>query len=84
MSQAIFKQFVRSPRSYVKYRILEMGLLRRNSFKNKFRLAAHYISSCIFAKDKNWLRNSPSKCISLMALPIGLLLNLYIRYKSRD
>lgn len=83
MSEAIFKQYIRSPRSYAKYRILEMGLTKHNGSLNKLRLCIHYVSSCIFARDKNWWRNCPLKFWLVMAIPVGIALNLYIRVKAK-
>ena len=83
MSQAIFKQFVRSPRSYAKYRILEMTLQRHNGFRNKLRLCAHYVSSCLFANDRNWWNNCPLKFALILSIPVGLALHLYIKYKAK-
>ena len=83
MSQAIFKQYVRSPKSYAKYRLLEMELKHANGFLNKLRLNAHYVSACMFAKDKTWFKKSPQKLITLLSIPIALPLNIYIRYKAK-
>lgn len=82
MSQAIYEQYIRSPKSYVKYRINQMKLKHGNSLANRMKLAIHYVSSCIFANDAHWLRNSPDKVLTLCAAPMGLLLNLLIRYKA--
>lgn len=82
MSQAIFKQFIRSPRSYAKYRLMEMKLVRGNSWSNKFRLTTHYLSSCIFAKDREWFHKTSMKFTTILSIPFALLLNLYIRYKA--
>lgn len=83
MSQGIWKQYVRSPRSYAKYRINQMTLKHGNSLKNKFRLCVHYVSSCLLSKDGDWLKNSPLKGLTIMAAPLGLLLYFYVKYKNR-
>lgn len=83
MSQGIWKQYVRSPRSYAKYRINQMTLTHGNSLKNKFRLCMHYVSSCILSKDKDWLKNTPLKGMTLFAAPFGVLLTAVIKYKNR-
>ena len=83
MSQAIFKQFKRSPKSYAKYRINEMKLRRYSSIKDQFRICCHYISACVFAGDRHWLKNSPKKVMTLLCIPFALLLNLYIRFKAK-
>ena len=82
MSKAIYYQYRNSPKSFTKGRIIEMGL-KRSTLKNNLRLAIHYISSCIFAKEKNWYSKTPCKTLTILAIPMGILLNLFIRYKTR-
>lgn len=82
MSKAIYWQYRNSPKSLVKQRLLELSLTH-NTIKNKFRVATHYVSSCIFAKDEKWLSQSPSKLITILATPLGVMLNFFIRYKTR-
>lgn len=83
MSQAIFKQFKRSPKSYAQYRINELNLKRNRTWKRNFITCGHYISSCIFSRDLSFLEKSPKKLMTLMAIPIGIALNIYIRYKAK-
>ena len=66
MSQGIWKQYVRSPRSYAKYRINQMLLKHGNSWKKRFRLCTHYVSSCILSGDGQWIKNSPLKVLVLI------------------
>lgn len=82
MSGAIFRQYMDSPRSFAKARIIEMSL-RRSTFMNNVRLSVHYVADCIIARDGDWLKNTPFKLLAAaMALP-GALLYLYILYKNR-
>ena len=81
MSSTIFRQYMDSPRSFAKQRLLEMGL-KRNTFVNRFRLAVHYVSSCMIARDNNWLTNAPHKLLVICASPLGGILYLYICYKN--
>ena len=83
MSQGIWKQYVRSPRSYAKYRINQMTLMHANSWKNKFRLCAHYVSSYILSGDSHWLKNSPLKVLTLLAAPFGVALWVLVLIKSK-
>lgn len=82
MSQGIFKQYVNSPRSFAKHRVMQMGLTRY-PYKKKFRSAAHYVSSCIISNDRDWLKNSPMKFTTVMAVPIGIAIYIIIKYKTR-
>lgn len=81
MSQGIFKQYVNSPRSFAKMRKLEMTLVH-NTMKDRFRSAVHYVSSCMIARDRNWLKESPNKVLTLFASPLGVLLYLYIMFQT--
>lgn len=83
MSQGIWKQYIRSPRSYAKYRINQMTLKHGNSLKNRLRLCAHYVSSCILSKDGRWLKNSPLKGLTLLAAPLGVALWIMVLIKNR-
>lgn len=81
MSGAIFRQYMDSPRSFAKLRLLEMGL-KRSTIINRFRSAVHYIASSIISKDCNWLKKTPYKLMTLFAAPFGVCLYVYIVYKQ--
>lgn len=83
MSQAIYKQYLRSPKSYAKYRIMEMNLSKESGLLKKLRLCIHYVSSCMFARDRNWLKNCPLKFVAIISIPCSILLSIFIIYKSR-
>ena len=82
MSRGIYRQYMNSPRSFAKLRLLEMNL-KRNTLKHKFRSAIHYVSSCLISKDRNWLRNASNKCMVLLAAPFGVILSYYIKTKAK-
>ena len=82
MSRSIYNQYLNSPRSFAKLRLLEMKL-KRNTLLHRFRAAVHYISSCVIAKDENWLRQAPNKFLVLSAAPLGYVLSRYIIYKTK-
>lgn len=82
MSQGIFKQYVRSPKSYAIYRLMEMQM-SHCTFIRKAQLCIHYASACILSKDKDWLKKSPEKLLTLLAYPFGWLLTFYIKKKAK-
>lgn len=82
MSAGIWKQYVRSPRSYAKYRIMQMQMNHGIDWKRRLILCIHYVSSCILSKDKDWLRNSPYKLMTFCAAPFGLFLSWVVKYKN--
>lgn len=81
MSRNIWRQYLESPRSFAKLRILEMGL-KRNTPLNCFRSAIHYVAECLIAHDRNWFNNTPAKHITATAVIPGVLLYVLIRYKG--
>lgn len=84
MSQGIYKQYVRSPRSFAKYRLMQMKMKRRpQNFSSRLRLHIHYVSSCLLSKNFGMFRNSPEKIKTLLAFPLGLLLTVYLKVKTR-
>lgn len=84
MSQGIYKQYIRSPRSYAKARLKEMTLVHGNSTKRRMLVCAHYVSSCILSRDSAWLKKSPYKAMTLLMAPVGLALTLFIKWKTRN
>lgn len=83
MSQGIFKQYLNSPNSFAKMRLLEMTL-QHNTLNDKFRSAIHYVSSCLIARDKQWFRRSTNKALTIIACPFGFILYFYIKYKANQ
>lgn len=82
MTSNILRQFRNSPRSFAEIRKLYLSF-PNTGWKFRFRHSIHYVSSCIFAKNRHFLKESPAKGWTLAALLPGIALNLYIRLKTR-
>lgn len=78
----IFRQYRESPRGFIYARIVRMEYAK--NFKEAASGAIHYVSSCIFAKEKHFIKKSPKKALTFFAIPFGIMLNLYIRFKNRQ
>lgn len=78
----ILKQYRRHPRGFAFSRKHRMKLSK--SFKVKFKNAIHYVSSSIFIKDWKFISTSSNKLLTVLAIPMGVLLNVYIRYKTKS
>lgn len=78
----IFRQYRQSPRGFMYARIIRMKYAE--SFKEAASGAIHYVSSCIFAKERHILQKSPKKLFTFFCLLPGVLLNLYIRFKTKE
>ena len=81
MSRNIWKQYLDSPRSFAQMRRLEMTL-RRNTLSNQYRCAVHYVAECLISRDKEWLKKSPRRFLTLVGAIPGFLLYLYLRSRA--
>ena len=82
MSASIYRQYMDSPRSFAKQRLMEMGL-KRSTFRNNVRLMIHYVASSVIAGDKNWLKRTPHKLLAVVCAVPGYMLYRYILRKNR-
>ncbi|MFY7739049.1 MAG: glycosyltransferase family 2 protein [Flavobacterium sp.] len=80
-SNTMFYQYMKYPKGFIYNRITTMRYSK--STKRKFIEAIHYISSCIILKRSNFLKDSPEKLLTLLAVPFGVALYLLIRFKTR-
>ncbi|KZS42076.1 glycosyltransferase [Aquimarina aggregata] len=80
-SMNMLKQYRRHPRGFAFSRKSRMKLAK--NFKDKFKNAIHYVSSSMFIKNGLFFKESPKKFITFLAIPFGIALNLYIRYKTK-
>jgi glycosyltransferase involved in cell wall biosynthesis len=79
-SNTILKQYKVSPKGFGYSRILKMKYAP--TFSEKFKSAIHLVSSAVFAKEMKMLWQSPNILLTILAIPLGLALNVYIRYKT--
>ena len=52
------------------------------SRKRQFIDCIHYVSSSLFAGNRKFLKESPCKLITILAVPFGVILTAYIRHKT--
>lgn len=81
-SRNMLKQYRRHPNGFAFSRKSRIKL--SPSFKEKFKNAIHYVSSSLFLKNKRFISEAPNKPIVILAIPFGILLNLYIRYNTKE
>ena len=82
MAANIYKQYYRSPWSFMKMRQIEMTVGSK-SIRNLLRLNIHYVSSCLIVRNKHWLKDSPRPLLTLLMSPLGFLLFCFILWKNR-
>lgn len=82
MSANIYHQYLNSPNSFAELRRLIMSL-PRVPFAYLCKTTIHYVSSSMIAKDKHFIRKSPKKFLTVLAIPFGWMLTIYIRRRVR-
>lgn len=80
MSANVWNQYYNSPRSFSELRraILQVPGM---TFAYRYKTAAHYVASCILAKRKTFLKDSPAKLMTICSMPAGLVILLMIYLK---
>lgn len=73
----IFRQYIKNPRGFAFYRIECMKLPL--GFNRNFKNAIHLVSSALFLKDFTLLKKTGRPLLIFPAIPLGVLLNIYIR-----
>lgn len=83
MSANVYKQFLNSPKSFAELRraILQVPDM---TFAYRFKTAVHYVSSSILAHNRGFLKKSPAKALTVLAVPFGVALTWFIRYKTKQ
>jgi glycosyltransferase involved in cell wall biosynthesis len=80
-SKNIIKSYLNNPKGFAYSRKVRMQY--SPSIKDKFRNAIHYVSSAIISKNYNFLFESPKKKLTLIAIPFGILLFLYVKFSKK-
>lgn len=81
MTNGIFKQFYNSPNSFAEYRKFQISI-PNSPLKYRIRYTMHYISSCLLAKKKHFIRESPQKLLTVFLLPFGFVLSKFVKKKA--
>lgn len=80
-SRNMLNQYRRNPQGFSFYRKALMKLPFAGVLF-KFRQAIHYVSSSLLSKNASFLQETPSKSLTIPALPFGFLLYLFIKLKT--
>lgn len=80
-SGTMYKQYLKNPRGFAFWRKISMQY--PESRKRMFRDCVHYVSSSLISHNCHFIKESPKKAYTLLAIPFGALLTVYIKYKAR-
>ena len=80
-SKNMFKQYLKNPKGFAFWRKICMQY--PESPRRVFMECVHYVSSSIISGNKNFVVESPRKGTTILAIPFGIILTLYIKYKVK-
>ena len=81
-STNMYRQYLRNPNGFAFFR--KAAMQYQPNLKRRFVECVHYVSSSILAKNKKFLKESPKKGMTILAIPFGVVLTYYIKSKSKD
>lgn len=79
-SRTMWKQYLNNPKGFAFWR--KVCMQYPYSKKRMFIDSVHYVSSSILAKNKNYVKESPQKGLTVLAIPFGIALSIMIKQKS--
>jgi glycosyltransferase involved in cell wall biosynthesis len=80
-SRNIINQYKKNPKGFSFFRKITMIYSTTN--KERFRAAIHYVSSNLMLKNTGFLKETPCKLHTLLAIPLGFLLYVFITNNHR-
>lgn len=79
-SFSMWKQYYNNPKGFAFYRLSEM---KYQSGLDLFKTCIHYVSSSVIAKGSAFVKKSPKKVQTVLAIPFGIALSVLIKYKAK-
>jgi glycosyltransferase involved in cell wall biosynthesis len=80
-SKNIIDSYKKNPRGFLELR--KVSLTMEPGFKRKFLSAAQYVMGSIMIKNKSFIEESPKKVLTVLALPLGFTMYLYVNRTKR-
>ena len=80
-SMNMYRQYLNNPKGFAFIRKINMQYI--DNKKRNFIDCIHYVSSSIISKNKSFVKESPKKLMTVLAVPFGLLLTVIIRIKAK-
>ncbi len=80
-SMNMLRQYVKNPKGFAFWRTVCMQY--PESKRRMFVDCVHYVSSSIISRNRHFIAESPKKIMTVAAIPFGVVLTIYITYKTR-
>lgn len=81
-SGTMYKQYLKYPKGFAFWRKISMQY--PESPKRMFIDCIHYVSSSLISRNTHFIKESPKKGMTIFAIPFGIVLTIYIKYKAKD
>ena len=78
----MWKQYINNPKGFAFWRRICMQYPM--SKKRLWIDCLHYVSESIIAGDKQYIRKSPKRGMTILAVPFGIILSIYTKKKAKD
>lgn len=78
----MLNQYRKNPKGWIFYR-KELMKLPFVSLSFKVRQAIHYVSSSLLIRNTAFLKETPSKPLTILAIPLGICLAMYVLIKTK-
>lgn len=80
-SATMWKQYVNNPKGFAFWRKICMQYPM--STKRLFIDCIHYVSESIIAGDKQYIKKSPKRIMTIFSIPFGIILSIYTKIKVK-
>ena len=77
----MFRQYYNNPRGFAFIR--KQGMVLSKSQKRRWMDTVHYVASSLRAKNGGFIKESPKKMMTVLAVPFGIVLWLITEFKNR-
>ena len=79
----MINQYRKNPKGFAFLRIHNLNNPKAKPLF-KFKECVHYVSSSLISRNKNYIKESPCKLTTILAVPLGMVLYKYIMKKTSD
>lgn len=81
-STNMYRQYMRNPKGFAFWRKEQMR--HAVNFKQKIKACVHYVSSSLISGNKHFIKESPEKFLTIIAVPFGFALKILIKHKAKS
>ena len=80
-SYNMLRQYYNNPKGFAFIRKVDMKY--NQTWKENLKTCIHYVSSSLIVHNKHFIKESPKKGMTILAIPAGILLTGYIKHNVR-